>query len=172
VLSLALSLVLSIPVSPVDTGSSDACLKAASKTTVTVQGLAGPLQAASLNSWDRVGAAYIKCAIDEKRVESIVFSDSGDAIALMTDGDSIPFSIAGKDGAWLASYASSNGVGVKPATAPVVPKAEISSKSQGANPLALLIFWPSAALASAYGIARKTACLTRDSQTWLAVKKR
>ena len=153
-LSLALSLVLSIPVSPVDTGSSDACLKAASKTTVTVQGLAGPLQAASLNSWDRVGAAYIKCAIDEKRVESIVFSDSGDAIALMVDGESIPFSIAGKDGAWLASYASSNGVGVKPATAPVVPKAEISSKSQGTNQLALLIFWPSAALASAYGIVR------------------
>lgn len=153
-LSIALSLVLFIPVSPIDTGASDACLKAASKTTVTDQGLAGPLRAASLNSWDRAGATYIKCAIDEKRVESIIFSDSGTAIALMTNGDSIPFSVAGKDGAWLASYASSNGVGVKPATAPVVPKAEISSKSQGTNLLALLIFWPSVALASAYGIVR------------------
>lgn len=152
--ALTLSLLLSLPNSSLPLEGSDDCLKEVTSTAPTAPGFAGSLQSMARTSWDRIGASYIKCAIDDGLVVNIVFSDSGQAVASMSDGSKTPFVVQEESGAWLASYAASNGVDIDAATSLSVPEVKADKADRGTNLAVLLIFWPAVLAAAAFGVIR------------------
>lgn len=151
---LTLSLLFSVPTSSSPLKESDDCLKEVTSTIPAASGFAGSLQSMARASWERVGASYIRCAIDDGLVVSIVFSDSGQAVAFMSDGRKTPFVVQEESGAWLASYAASNGVDIDAATSPSLPEAQTNKEDRGTNLAVLLMFWPAAIAAAVFGVMR------------------
>jgi cell division protease FtsH len=80
-------------------------------------------------NWSVLGADYVKCEVEAGHVESILVLRNEYAVATLSDGTYVEFSLPSEDAGWFLAQASISGVLLKAGAEVVLPDSEIDPEA-------------------------------------------
>lgn len=138
-LVLGLLLTFATPAEPAEPASAGRCLEVAGTKAEQTQpdGLAGTFGVPAPGA--RVGSDYVACEIEQGNVEEILFLEGDIAVAALSDGTRVQFSLSDGKSGWLAAKAANQGITITASETLSIPQTrdDQTATSGGQNPLGI-----------------------------------